>query len=302
MDLSRDYNLYAVFMKVCEIKSYSKVAEELGYSAHQSISDKMVTLAKQLGVKTLFVRHSRGVVPTAEALKLYNKVRALFGELSLAEDDARDFDKYTKTTIRMCIPSTIVIFFSEYFKEFNQKYPNVKFDFHSRPHREDPDITTTGGVDFVIDLKQVCEKYSLKTIDLFTHECIFIASNKYLESEGLSKNMTKEQFLKLQIIAHNEFIKKFINRAELPLELFMATSTADAIFDLVKSGLGAGQFFEKLFDRIIKIDKDCDVVKLNIRDLKLPKITISCGYNYGQISKASKAFIDGLAEYCQAKI
>ena len=203
----------------------------------------------------------------------------------------------------MCIPASLAKdLFVEYFKEFNQKYPKVRFDFYNRPQRETFDLIAKNKVDFVIDLKQTCEEFSLKTIDLFTHECIFIASEQFLKERNLNIDLTKEQLINLPMIAHRDFLKLFIAKSEIKNHnLFITTSVTEPIFELVLGGLGVGQYYNTLL-RKMQEKGNTNVVSLNIKDLKMPKLTVVCGYNEEQIIKAAKVFINGLAKYCLEKI
>lgn len=76
---------YDIFIKVCEYRNYSKVAEVMGLSAHNIVSYKMKKLARRLGVETLFLRDSRGVTPTYTAFELYAKVKVALQAIDEAE-------------------------------------------------------------------------------------------------------------------------------------------------------------------------------------------------------------------------
>ena len=291
MDLSRDYNLYAVFMKVCEIKSYSKVAEQLGYSAHQSISDKMVALAKQLGVKTLFVRHSRGVVPTAEALKLYEKVKSSF------EASMREFNENSPAVIKMIVPATFVTgYMADFFKEFQKKYKNFVFEFFHRISGESYELFLQKEIDVVIDLKQVCEKYNLEEIELVKLRHIFIASKKFLKDKNLGESIGPSELDNISFIAHRENVK-MVSRNFSP-NIFIKTASLEPILPLVENGTGIGIYPKEFFEQQNKND---DVIEIEIANTTIDNITMICGFGK-DATRATKIFVSELKKYCDEKL
>ena len=294
MDLSRDYNLYAVFMKVCEIKSYSKVAEELGYSAHQSISDKMVTLAKQLGVKTLFVRHSRGVVPTAEALKLYDQVKASFNSLSMVEDDIKEFTENSSAVINVVIPATVAsIILSEFFKQFHMDFPNIKFKLFNRAKQENFDLLAQGKVDFVVDFDHVCKKYGLQVYDLFYAELVFIASKKYLQDNGIKDKIGNDVLARNPIIAQEEALNYYHENSSNIIVPFITVANTESIFNMVQQCVGIGLYYKQLLNKF----NDENIIALKIAEEKTKPLKIVCGHRKDSLTKSRKIFLTELLKF-----
>ena len=81
------YLLYTVFINLCECRSYSKTARELGYASHKIISQKMLSLAKLLGAKSLFTRTKRGVTPSKAAMDLYYQIKPALDAIGAAEEN-----------------------------------------------------------------------------------------------------------------------------------------------------------------------------------------------------------------------
>ena len=61
----------------------------MGYTCHQTVSERMRELAKILGAEALFIRHSRGVTPTPVALQLYEHIKKALDAIETAEDEFR---------------------------------------------------------------------------------------------------------------------------------------------------------------------------------------------------------------------
>ncbi|MCL2846751.1 MAG: asparaginase domain-containing protein [Firmicutes bacterium] len=84
MNNQRNYNLYASFFALYQTGTMSDAAEMLKYDSHTSVSKNIKALETELGVK-LFTPHSRGVAPTMEATRLYERIHPLFNEISFIE-------------------------------------------------------------------------------------------------------------------------------------------------------------------------------------------------------------------------
>lgn len=66
---------YSTFVRACDSGSFSAVAREMGTS-QSAVSKQIASLEESLGLQ-LFARTTRRLVPTAEALELYEHVRQL---------------------------------------------------------------------------------------------------------------------------------------------------------------------------------------------------------------------------------
>jgi len=92
---SVDLNLLPVFEAVYEERSLSRAAVRLAMT--QSAVSHAVTRLRTVFRDELFVRHSRGVVPTPTADVIYAKVRGALGSVREAVTEMRSFDARTST-------------------------------------------------------------------------------------------------------------------------------------------------------------------------------------------------------------
>lgn len=76
-------NLYRIFCKVAESKSYSEAAEKLGLTV-SNISTQISNLESQLDLK-LFNRETKGVTLTEEGQELYEIVNKSISSFDFAE-------------------------------------------------------------------------------------------------------------------------------------------------------------------------------------------------------------------------
>lgn len=76
-------NLYRIFCKVAQSKSYSEAAEKLGLSV-PNVSKQISSLEEQLNLK-LFNRESKGVTLTTDGQELYEIVNKSLSSFDFAE-------------------------------------------------------------------------------------------------------------------------------------------------------------------------------------------------------------------------
>lgn len=91
---SIDLNLLPVFEAVMEARQYSKAAEDLGMS-QPAMSAAVQRLRNALN-DPLFIRTSKGVIPTPKADILYNDIRGALSQLRQGLSQQKEFDPRTQ--------------------------------------------------------------------------------------------------------------------------------------------------------------------------------------------------------------
>ena len=92
-------NLYRIFCKVAESKSYSEAAEKLNLSV-SNVSTQISNLESQLDLK-LFNRETKGVTLTEEGQELYEIVNKSISSFDFAEKLAKDKNNIDKDIIKI---------------------------------------------------------------------------------------------------------------------------------------------------------------------------------------------------------
>jgi DNA-binding transcriptional LysR family regulator len=275
------------FVAVYETMNYNRASEILGIS-RQAVSQNLRELGNQLGGLKLFIHDpvNRCVTPTSEATAMYPDIKEAVEKMIEVEEGLQAFTSESKAVIRMGIPSSIAsVLFADFFKEFRQKYPHVRFEFYSKDSIE---LLQQKKLDFIVHMKPVFSLNNFKVVELYEEEYAFIGS-------GIDKNISKEQLLKLPIIGHKESLNEFKNLNGLDFIPFLETPTAETIYGFTKNGMGIGYFFGKLFE---KMNDDAKLVKVNVNGVILPKVSLVCCYNKSHLTKAAKTFIEGLKNFC----
>ena len=114
-------NLYRIFCKVAQSKSYSEAAEKLRLSV-PNISVQISNLEEQLNLK-LFNRENKGVTLTEDGKELYDVVNKAISGFDFAEKLAKDKNDISSGNIRIGCPSHLTSYF------LMKKIEEVKKDF-----------------------------------------------------------------------------------------------------------------------------------------------------------------------------
>ena len=289
-----NFNLYRAFIAVYETQSAKKAGEILNTS-HSAISQAIRDLTRQVGVK-LFTSNNKGVYPTSDGIDLYQSIKPALDYIKTGEERIQTFTNESVATIRVIMPATMSGFIlADYFKQFNEEYPNVNIKIFNMGAEENFNLFKQGELDFVIGLENSCKKYNLKTIPVMPFHFVVLASKSFLEERGLTKNMQFSDFVKLPIVGYHEHIREIFGTQDIKANIFIETATIGPVLQLVQSGVGVGVFFKELLN--VHDSKD-DLVELNIKGLNMTGINIVCGYRQGFLTKAAQKFIDGLVDYC----
>jgi len=281
-----NWNLYKSFLAVYETQSFHRAAEILGIS-HSAVWQNIKTLGEQLGF-ALFVSHRKGTLPTGDANNLYPTIKKAIDLIVSAEDNSQEFGADSSAVIKIGITGPIIEYSTlDYLKEFHIKYPKVRLEFYRRDIME---MLESGKLDFVIELAGVVGATGVKKIDLFTLNGAFIASKQFLEKRGLTRKISRDDFLRLPMISFHMYadIYKQIDASAEPL--IIKADSINMIHFLAKNSVGIGYYCKELLGNL----NDPDLVEVTVENVTLPVIEVACGYN--SLSRSAKVFVDGLVK------
>jgi len=291
----KDYNIYAIFLKTVELKNYTRAAEAVGLSSHKIISEKMRLLEDKLGVK-LFVRTHRSMEPTSDAYALYDRVKKALRDLDMAVDGTKEFDQNSEAIVRMGIPSSFAsVLFQDFFKDFYAKYPKIRLQFFDK---DSIDLLSQKELDLVINMESALGDHGMNSIELFTQNCIMIASEEFCKKHGLGKSLTKEKFAELPVIGHRQALQGL--RGIVEFTSLVETATGGPIYAFAKNGLGIGYYYSKLLKNLHSGNDRIRI--LDIDDVKLPEVKIVCVFDVQNLTQAAKEFIEDLRKFCLARL
>lgn len=285
-----NWNLYRSFIAAYETKHLPTAAEILDV-CRSAVGHNLREFSNQLGVK-LFTATRKGIEPTSEAIAIYPLVKKASDYLFEVEQSVKEFNNDSKAIIRMAVPSTLAsLYFKQYLLEFCKIYPKVKFEFFNKTGFE---LLSQNKIDFIIDIDNRFKSFDFKTVSLGNLNGVFVASKEFLKINGLTQNITKDELIKMPIIVDRDFLGDLCNTSNLNIEPFIVTSTTEAAYAMAKGSMGIVHYHSELMENT----NDNNMVILNVEDLETPKTKIVCGYNNRSITKAARAFIEGLVQHC----
>lgn len=228
-------NLYKIFCKVAQSKSYSEAAEKLGLSVG-NISTQINNLEEQLNLK-LFNRESKGVTLTENGQELYKIVNKSISNFDFAEKLAMSKNNMQSGCIKIACPSH----FTNYY--LMQKIELVKKDYP----------------DFNIEI--ICEADVNKMLDLLQNHKIDFA----ITDANINNNNTIEVEIEELLAIDNIFVSK----TPLKISDIKELEDLNCILNLENTN-STQQLKELLKMNDVKIHSDikCDATEIRVEAVK----------------------------------
>lgn len=197
-----DLNLIKIFIEVYECKSVLAASKKL-YVSQPAVSNSIKKLEVFLGGE-LFVRKSKGVIPTTEGTQFYDSCKEFLHNLN---NSINTFSKYTsleKGYINIGSSSTIMRrILLPFISEFSEKHPNIIIRVTDAISEELTKLLKIGEIDIAILSSPVQnDDFFSKTLLTKTMDC-FIAPLTF------EKNFLKKEELKdYPLIAQKKAFKQ----------------------------------------------------------------------------------------------
>ena len=278
-------NLYKVFCKVAQSKSYSEASEKLGVSvAH--ISKQIATLEEQLNLK-LFNRENKGVTLTNDGEELYNIVNKSISTFDFAEKMAKDKNDMENGCIKIGCPSH----FTSYL--LMGKLEKVKKDFPKLNVKIICEVDTNKmlellqnhKVDFAITDAEIISG-NVEVQELLTISNIFV-SKAPLKISNIKELEDLNCILNLENTKTTQQLMEILEKNNVSLHADMMCDATEIRVEAVKRNMGIAYVIkEAVKNELAK--KELYEVELPI---ELPSIKLKLVYLTGELSKIDKKFI-----------
>ena len=277
-------NLYRIFCKVAQSKSYSEAAEKLGSSV-ANVSTQISNLEEQLNLK-LFNRESKGVTLTTDGQELYDIVNKSISSFDFAEKMAKDKNDMESGCLKIGCASH----FTSYY--LMEKIEKVKKDFPK------------------LNVKIVCEVDTNKMLELKNHKVDFAITDAEISSSNVeTKELLKinnifvskaplkisdiKELEKLNCILNLENtratkqLKETLNKNNISIQADMMCDATEIRVDAVKRNMGIAYVIKEAVKNELN-NKELYEVELPI---ELPSIKLNLVYLTGELTKIDKKFI-----------
>ena len=198
MNLSdKDLNLFVVFDVIYTERNLTKSGEVLGIT-QPAVSNALSRLRENFNDE-LFVRTSKGMVPTPVAENMVNDIRQALDLIRNSISESESFNpKTANATFRISIGDT-----SEYrllpqlIKNISYLAPGVDVESYLTPRTETPKELSAGNIDFAID-PPIHSDPNLKNKKIYQDDYVLVVNKKHPIAK--KKKISLEDYLNLSHI------------------------------------------------------------------------------------------------------
>ena len=289
-------NRYHAFITITETGSFTKAAEELGYT-QSAISQMVHSLEKDLST-TLLLRSRKGVTLTPDGEELLPYIKKLRNSHRELIEKQKEMQGLQSGIVRIGTFSSVSChWLPGLMKDFKERYPSVNFELHQGEYTSIALWIKEGSVDFGFINPDAAS--NLNTIPLKQDEMLAVIPNNHplVACEKVSlKELSSEPFILLDEGQLSEPLE-FFKQNNLQPNIQYRVHDDYTIMSMIEKGLGISILPELVLNRI-----NYNIVTKKI----VPPIVRTIGIafkNKNALPIASKYFIDFLVkQYGQANI
>lgn len=227
------------FLRVSELQSFSKTAQELDYS-QSTVTMQIQQLENELGVR-LFDRVGRTVCVTPAGEKLIGYATNILQMSEQAISDLREEEVRGK--LRIAASESIRdAYFPEILRIYHERCPLVDVVLRSGGQREMFSMLTHNEIDMIYTLdEKICKNDQIKEMEA-PSEAFFIASKNH--PLAFKKNIEPRELLQYEMImtekgmSYRDQLENILAADQLELKPYLELGSAEMIRKLVEEGVG----------------------------------------------------------------
>lgn len=278
-------NLYRIFCKVAESKSYSEAAEKLNLTV-SNVSTQISNLESQLDLK-LFNRETKGVTLTEEGQELYEIVNKSISSFDFAEKLAKDKNNIDKGIVKIGCPSHYTNYYlMDKIEKAKEEHPNLEVIVLCELDKTKMiNMLKDHEIDFIIsDINFESENIVIKEIK--TMQNIFVSKTP-ITITNIKELEQLNCILNFESSKTTKELKELLKQYDVNLTSTFACDATENRVEAVKRNFGIGYVIKDSVNEELN-NKELYEVKLPI---ELPKVKLNLIYIKDEISKVGKEFI-----------
>ena len=278
-------NLYRIFCKVAQSKSYSEAAEKLGLSV-PNVSKQISSLEEQLDLK-LFNRESKGVTLTIDGQELYEIVNKSISSFDFAEKMAKDKNDMESGCIKIGCPSHFTNYFlMEKIERVKKDFPKLNVEIVCEVDMNKMlELLQNHKIDFAIVDAEI-NNSRVEVQELLTINNLFV-SKAPLKISNIKELEDLNCILNLKNTKATQQLKEILEKNNVYLNENMMCDATEIRVDAVKRNMGIAYVIKEAVKKEIE-QKELYEVELPI---ELPSIKLNLIYLSGELTKIDKTFI-----------
>ena len=278
-------NLYRIFCKVAQSKSYSEAAEKLNLSVG-NISVQITNLEEQLALK-LFNREKKGITLTEDGKELYEIVNKSISSFDFAEKMAKDKNDILSGNIRISCPSHITTYFLiQKVEKAKKDYPNLKISITCElDENKMLELLQDHKIDFAIT-DALIEKNNIKVEELITINNIFV-SRTPLTISDIKEIESLNCILNLENTRTSKKLKETLQKYDINIKANIICDAIEVRVEAVKRNMGIAYVIKEAVKKQLD-KKELYEVELPI---ELPNVKLNLIYLKDELTNVDKKFI-----------
>ena len=286
-------NKYGVFIKIIETGSFTRTAEEIGYT-QSAISQIVNSLEDELSTK-LILRSRKGIELTPDGKEYLPYIKTIYHSYLELMEKNKEMQGLEKGIVRIGTFSSVSCNrLPKLMKEFKAQYPSVHFELHQGEYTSIAQWIKEGSVDFGFVNPQAEAVKSLQSIPLQQDEMLAVLPSNHpltTKNKVSLKELTEEPFILLnegQLSEPLEIFKKHNLTPNIQYRVYDDYT----IMSMVESGLGISILPKLVLSRF--------QYEITTKEISPPIVrTISLAYkNKSVLPIASRYFMDFIVKQC----
>jgi len=278
-------NLYRIFCKVVQAKSFAKAAELLDLSA-ANVSTQIANLEEQLNLK-LFNRETRGVSLTEDGKELYDVVSNLISKFDFAEKLAKDKNNIETANIKIGCPSHLTTYFlMDRIEQAKKDFPELAVTVICEV---DPDkmmqLLHNHEIDFAVTDAKI-DNSTVEIEELRTINNIFVSKTP-LKISDIKELEALNCILNINTTKTTKRLKELLEKYNVTIKSNMTSDATEVRVDAVKRNFGIAYVMKEAVKKNIEREELYEVEM----PIELPVMKVNLVYLKGEITKADKKFI-----------
>lgn len=253
-----DLNAYKTFYLVAKYKSFTKTSQEL-FISQPAVTQTIKKLEDQLDVK-LFNRSANGTITlTAAGEVVYYYAEKIFNLAVANKTIVEQAKEASFEVINIGVPTHIGAFYlANYLKEFNAKYPNVKFNIINKKSDEMITMLKKRELDVVIDTNMSDIKDDLiATFKILDLDSCFVCGKKYKDIANKEKIELDELIMYPLILpskttSNRKMIDYKFKEKGIVLKPLVEANSSSISRQLIIAGIGIGWMIKEFVQEDIE--------------------------------------------------
>lgn len=202
-------NRYEVFMKVIDKESFTKAAQELGYT-QSAVSQMIQSLEDELST-TLIARSRKGVALTPDGEEFFPYITNVYNSYRELTEKSKEMQGLESGNIRIgAFASVSCHWLPQLMKDFKQMYPSVHFQLQQGEYSSIAQYIKEGSVDFGFVNPKVAK--GLQTVPLQEDEMLAVLP--------VDHPLADQPIVTLEDLSKEPFILLEEGELSEPLEIF----------------------------------------------------------------------------------